>query len=163
MAKLEALRAKLQIDEHHLEVMLRQHPELVYDVGIELANAISNRDEAKQDIEIIEAQADGDIRSVAERTGDKITEKDVESQKKLDPKVQEANKKFLRLKKESAEFAVLKEAFDQRSYAISKLVDLYLANYYSNIEKKGEAQFKIVQADRIKTHNREQRRVRVEP
>lgn len=159
-SKLEALRAKLIIDEYHLELMLKQHPELVYDVGIELAFAISNRDQAKQNLEEIEAVVDNEIRQNAI---DKVTEKDVESQKRRDKKVIAHNEDFLALKHLAAQWGVLKEAFDQRSYAISKLVDLYLANYYSNIEKNGETEFKTVQADRIKTHNREQRRVRVAP
>lgn len=156
--KLEDLRKKLQIDEHSLEIELKNFPNLVDDVGQASVLAISYRDEAKQELDEIEAKVDSEIRSEAAEANEKVTEKDVESQKKLDPKVKAANKKFLDLKLEAAQWGVLKEAFEKKSYALSKLVDLYIANYYSEIEKKGNTSLKTMQSQRAKTELAERRR-----
>lgn len=158
MDKLEQLRSKLKIDEHALEIELKNYPNYVDDVGQAHVLAISDRDEAKQALDEIEAKVDSEIRSEAVAAGDKITEKDVESQKRLDPKVKAANRKFLDLKLEAAQWGVLKEAVEKRSYALSKLVDLYLASYYSEIEKKGDVDFKNVQSQRVKRELAERRK-----
>ena len=161
MNKLESFRAKLQIDEHSLEIELRDYPKFVDDIGQAHVLAISDRDAAKDDLDQIEAKADYEIRESAALADEKITNPEVESQKKLDPKVKAANKKFLELKLLAAQWGVLKEACEKRSYALSKLVDLYIANYYSEIEKKGEGDFKTMQSHRVKIELKE-RRKRVE-
>ncbi|MDE1868209.1 MAG: hypothetical protein KGI08_10940 [Thaumarchaeota archaeon] len=160
MSNLEKLKEKLKIDEHALEIAIREHPELVYDVGMELANAISQRDFAKQEFEEVEALVDADLRRQAAISEEKTTETQIASNKKLNPKVKDASRKFQELKLKADQWGVLKESFNQRSYALSKLVDLYLANYYSNIEKSGTSEFKTVQADRIKQELKS-RRVKV--
>ena len=161
-SNLERLQKKLQIDEHGLEIALRDLPTLIEEVGQAYVLSISERDEAKQELDEIEAIVDSEIRSEAVANDEKVTEKDVDSQKKLDKRVKAANKKFLDLKLESAQWGVLKEAFEKRSYALSKLVDLYISNYYSDIEKKGNGDFKTVQSHRVKKELSE-RRKRVDP
>lgn len=161
MSKLDTFRKKLVIDEHALEIALREHPQLVYDVGIELALAISNRDEAKQTLEELEAETAISLRREAELAEERVTDKSIESQVKFNRGVKEANAFFLEKKLEAAQWSVLKDSFDQRSYALSKLVDLYLANYYSNIEKTGAGDYKTAQAAKVKKElsarrNREQ-------
>lgn len=155
--KLEELRAKLLINEHALELELKNYPELVDEVGQAYVLAMSERDQSKDDLDEILAKVDGEIRSTASANDEKITEKEVESQKKLDSKVKAANKRFLDLKLEAAQWGVLKEAIEKRSYALSKLVDLYISNYYSEIEKKGDGDFKTVQSHRVKEINKERR------
>jgi hypothetical protein len=133
MADLKQLEAKLQINEHSLDVALREHPDLFYKVASELALAISNRDEAKQDLGVVEAAVDMEVRAEAARLNEKTTEKEVQSQVKLDKKVVSANDKYLSESLNTAKWAALKEAYESRSYALSKLVDLHIAGYYSDI------------------------------
>ena len=132
MTDIKKLEAKLAIDEHALDVALREHPDTFYRVAMELALAISNRDEAKQDLEEIESEVDMELRKDAAVSGAKTTEKEIESNKKADARVKHANDKFLAEKYETAKWTALKDAFEQKSYALSKLVDLHLANYYSS-------------------------------
>lgn len=160
--KLEELRKKLLIDEHALELELKNYPALIDEVGQACVLAISDRDEAKEDLDEVQAVVDAQIRRNAAIADEKITEKEVESQKKLNAKVKAANQNFLDLKLEAAQWGVLKEAFDKRSYALSKLVDLYIANYYSEIEKKGNVDFKTVQSQRIKGALADRRRVGID-
>lgn len=161
MTKIADLKAKLAIDEHALEVGLREHPQLVYEIGMALAEAISERDEAKEKLGQVEAEVEKEIREEASNNDEKVTDKSVDAQKKTDIRVVKANETFLAKKYDAAQLQVLSDAFSQRSYALSKLVDLYIANYYSNIEKKGadnkQADVRTVQAGRV----REARRQRV--
>jgi hypothetical protein len=132
MTDIKKLEAKLAINEHALDVALREHPDLFYKVAVELALAISNRDEAKQDLEETEAEVDMELRKDAALISVKTTEKEIESNKKADKRVKSANDRFLAERLNAARWTALKESFEQRSYALSKLVDLYLANYYSS-------------------------------
>lgn len=156
---LKQLEQKLQIDEHALDIALREHPDLFYKVASELALAISNRDEAKQNLEELEAEVDGELRRAAATSGEKTTEKEIESNKKIDKRVKAANDHFLAERLNSAKLTALKDAYEQRSYALSKLVDLYLANYYSTNEevKTGASRFKDTRAQHIKDTNSRKR------
>jgi len=153
------LEDKLKIDQHSLDVALREHPALFYEVATELALAISNRDESKQDLEQIEAKVDMDLRADAAKIGAKTTEKEIESNKKVDKEVVSANEKFLAERYNAAKWTALREAYEQRSYALSKLVDLYLANYYSDQQDKktGATDFRTARANNVKEENRRKR------
>jgi hypothetical protein len=156
---LQQLEQKLMIDEHALDVALREHPDLFYKVASELALAISYRDEAKQELDQIQAQVDSELRKAALISDQKITETSIQSNKNVDKRVIAADDKFLEKRYNAAKLTALKEAYEQRSYALSKLVDLYLANYYSTQEDKktGGAAVRDVQADRVKEVNRARR------
>lgn len=156
---IKQLEDKLRIDEHSLDVALREHPELFYRVATELALSISKRDEAKLEMDQIEAKVDMDLRADAAKIGTKTTEKEIESNKKVDRKVISVNEKFLAERYNSAKWTALREAYEQRSYALSKLVDLYLANYYSSQEDKktGATDFRTARAEHIKEENRRKR------
>jgi len=159
MTDIKQLEAKLQIDQHALDIALREHPDLFYKVASELALAISNRDEAKQDLDEIEAEIDIKLRNDAAIVGEKTTETQIQSNKKIHPKVKSANDKLLEQKLHTAQWTALKEAYEARSYALSKLVDLYLANYFSSNEDKkvnGPA-LRDVRASQAKQENRNRR------
>lgn len=161
MSKIDEFKGKIVFDEHALDVALRDHPGLVFDIGVELAIAISVRDEAKQSFDEIEAKVDGEIRRAAAVADEKVTEKEVESQKKLDRRVQAANKAYLERKLDAAKWSALKEAFEQRSYALSKLVELYLNNYYSDRSNAGaeigRSDLNTAKAQQVKQVNRSRR------
>ena len=162
MANPTQLEAKLKIDEHALDIALREHPDLFYQVATELALAISNRDEAKQDLDEVEAEVDIELRNAAAISGEKTTETQIQSNKKISKKVKSANDKFLAERLNAAKWTALKEAYESRSYALSKLVDLHLANYYSSNEDKkvnGPA-LRDVRAQEVRQANQ---RARVKP
>lgn len=156
------LKAKLAIDEHKLEIANRDNPGLVEAVGVEYVYAISERDLAKQVLDELEAGIDSDLRKEASLLTEKVTEKQIESSKKIHPKVIEATRNYLDLKLSAALWSTLKDSFDARTRAISNLIELCKLNYYSNIEKRGpDEALKTVQADKVKRHLAEARRVRV--
>lgn len=160
MAELiKKLEAALLIDQHSLDTALREHPDLFYKVATELALAISNRDEAKQDLDETEAQVDLEIRADCARLNEKTTEKEVMSQCKIDKRVKSANDKFLAERLNTAKWTALKEAYESRSYALSKLVDLYLASYYSSNEEKkiGATNLRDARTQQVKEVNKRAR------
>ena len=159
MTVIKQLEDKLQINQHALDVALREHPDLFYKVASELALAISNRDESKQDLDELEAQVDIELRNAAAVSGDKTTENQILSNKKVDRRVKAANDKFLAERLNTAKWTALKEAYEARSYALSKLVDLFLASYYSNQEDKktNAPALRDAQANQVKEANRNKR------
>ncbi len=126
------LEKGLLIDEHALEQALMEQPSIFYKVSSMLADAISERDAAKQDKETLEARVDGKIRQVAELGGEKVTEKLIEGRKILHKDVIDLSKELLELNKSVGQLSALKESFQQRSYVLNKLTDLYIANYYGD-------------------------------
>lgn len=159
MVDLTRLEQKLKIDEHALDVALREHPDLFYQVATELAMAISHRDGAKQDLIEIESEVDMQLRKAAAAAETKTTEKEVESNRKTDKRVIKANSNYLEAHLKAAKWAALKEAYESRSYALSKLVDLHLASYYSTNESKvvSGSTLRDVRANQVKEANRNKR------
>ena len=160
MSSREELKKKLAIDEHALEIELRDHPELVNQVGEGSVYAASHRDAAKQELEELEALVDRELRLEASKSEDKVTEKQIESNKKIDPRIVRAMGSYLDLKLEAALWSTLSDAFDKRTSALSRLTELYLSNYYSKIEPRGREDMRTIKADQNKKAVAEQRRVR---
>ena len=158
---IKQLEDKLRIDEHALEVSLREHPELFYKVATELALAISNRDEAKQDLEEVEALVDMEIRKDASAVGGKTTEKEIDSLKKADERVITASDKFMEERYNAAKWSALKEAYEQKSYALYNLTELYISNYYSSNENAGKVTVREAKAQKAREVINERRRVSV--
>lgn len=131
---LEDLQRGLRIDQHALEDSCREHAELFYKVANEYTNFVSLRDEAKQDLSETEATADARIRHDIELSGDKVTEKAVESAKLLDAQVKRARERVMDYNRIVGEWNALKEAYSQRGYVLKDMVQLYLARYYSDMD-----------------------------
>lgn len=129
---LDELEKGLKIDEHALDEALQQQPDLFYRVSKTLAMLTSRRDAMKQEKETVEAQADLTIRRKHARDKDKATEGSIRAEIRLDREVIEVGNELLELANLVAQFAALKEAFQQRSYVLKDLVNLYTANYFGD-------------------------------
>lgn len=130
---IEELEAGLLIDEEALEEALFQQPDLFYRVSKQLAMTISLRDGLKQDKEDTEARVDAKLRHEAEVNDEKITEREIDSKKRLDKDVSKASRELLRLNTEVGKLTALKESFQQRSFVLNKLVDLFTAGYFGDV------------------------------
>lgn len=128
------LEEGLQIDEHALEEALRAQPEMFYRVSKALALEISRRDGAKQALQDAEFKADLRVRGQAERQEKKTTEGEVRARVHGDDEVVFSREEYARLAESVGKLSALKEGWQQRSYALKSLCDLYLANYYSASE-----------------------------
>ena len=150
---IEELEQGLPIDEHDLNGALLRQPDLLYKVSKELTLQTSRRDAAKQMLAEVEAEVDAAIRHDAQVNDEKITEKEVASQKILDKDVQDAEKELLRLSLAVGQLGALKEAYQQRSYALRGLIDLYVANYFGD----ASSPTKTMRTDAIKRQMAEER------
>jgi len=128
------LEAALRIDEYALEGALREQPELFYRVSKAYALAISRRDAAKQALQDAEAEADLLVRGDAQEDDRKITEGEVRAKVQTDGKVVRARDALNAQSELVGKLSALKDAFQQRSYALKDLAGLYVANYYSASE-----------------------------
>lgn len=135
---LSELEGGLLIDEHALDEALAQQSDLFYQVGRELEDLISLRDQAETELEETRAQADIGIRSRARKRDEKYAEGEIKSRIALDDKVQAANKKYLDLKNKCGRYTRLEKAFEQRSRALGKLVDLYTAGYFTDVTHRSQ-------------------------
>jgi hypothetical protein len=145
---LEEFEGMLLIDEHALEDELKRHPDVFYRVSQSLVMAVSLRDEAKQHFEETQAVVDDELRRDAEAAQEKITEGAVKSRVATDERVKKAADDFAKKKTAAAKWQVLQEAFDKKGYALSKLVDLYLGNYYSDQASNKSGPVHAVERDR---------------
>jgi translation elongation factor EF-Ts len=151
---LALLERDLAIDRNALDEALLTQPDLFYRASKKLAELISQRDAAKQDISEAEAEADKDIRSEIEEAGTKITEKEVESRKRIHPEVSASIKTYLNLNLSVGQFTALVDAFKQRSYVLKSLSDLHISGYF------GDAINSNQRAEIVKDKMAEKRRAR---
>lgn len=124
----------LLIDENALEDASREQAESFYRVSKWLAVLISERDEAKQQLAIVESEVDLEIRREVLDNNDKITEPEVKARCRVDKRVQAAQKEHNWFSKWVGQYDALKDSFVQRSYALNHLVDLHLASYFGEIK-----------------------------
>lgn len=131
---IEDLEPGLAIDEHALEEALQQQPDLFYRVSKALALLISERDEAKMELQTVEAEIDMEIRREAMDNDEKVTVGEVEARRRIHKKVVAANLRLIDFNKQVGQYSALKEAFQQRSYVLKSLSELYIANYYGDVQ-----------------------------
>lgn len=134
---LRELEDALRIDEHALEEALRDQPHMFYRVSKAYALEISRRDAAKQALQDAEAWADLSVREEAQEKDRKITEGEIKATVQTDVNVVRVREQFNRSSESVGKLAALKEAFQQRSYALKDLAGLYIANYYTASEHSG--------------------------
>lgn len=126
------LREGLQIDKYALDDELIQQPDMLYRVSEHLTLRISQRDAAKQELSETEARVDADLRRDASISDTRVTEKEIESQKKVNRDVLRAVEKLRQLNLSVGKLSALKESFGSRGHALRDLTSLYAANYFSD-------------------------------
>lgn len=133
------LEGALKIDEYGLDEALSTQPEAFYRVAKSLAMEISRRDAAKQALQDAEADAELRVRDQAEDDKKKMVADEVRARVQTDAGVRAARDRLFQLAESVGKLSSLKEAFQQRSYALKDLVGLYIANYYTASENTGAA------------------------
>lgn len=121
---------ELKIDRHALDDALAEQPVVFARVAQDCALAISERDHAKEDLEVTRAEVSLDVRQRLEQEGTKSTEAVVAAQIELDRRYREAMKVLLETKAAADRLAAIKEAFAQRAFALKDLCGLYVAGYW---------------------------------
>lgn len=130
--KDEPFRDRLLIDKNNLDGELIEQPQVFFDVSHEFSMAVSRRDKAKEEIARTAAKVSQNIRRNALDKGEKITETAISQLVDLDDSYQETVDEHIELVAKASDAQAMKEAFQQRSYVLKDLVNLYLAQYYSS-------------------------------
>ena len=138
------LRKCLRIDKNDLDNELIRQPELFYHASTSYALCVSQRDQAKLDLERAEAEADSKIRRAAVKDDKvkKITEAEIVARRAMAPEVREAQDSYLSARAAVERAAALRDAYQQRGYAVKDLVNLYVSGYYGAVTgrfERGEA------------------------
>jgi hypothetical protein len=128
MIDLEEFRGYLAIDKHALDKELMQQSQLFFTVAEELVQATSKRDTRKEALAVVDARLDRKFRDM---TSGKATETAIKSMVLLDKEHLDAMALYLELKLEADKLTALKEAFQQRNYAIRDLCQLFVSQYFA--------------------------------
>lgn len=144
--KIAGFGKALRIDQNALDEELERQVLSFYEVSRMLALYTSRRDAAKQMLQTVEAEVDSRLRRKMSKTDKRSTEKELDALRRTDAEVRKANDALLELNAITGQLAVLKEAFQQRSYVLKDLVALFVANYYASSSAGAKADVREIDA-----------------
>ena len=141
---LEEARELLTIDKNQLDEVCLTHANTFDDVADRHAQAVGDRDYAKDELSQVYAKTLNKLRQAASEKGEKLTDKAAEAAAHLDKAYLKANEEYLEAKLEADRWSIKKDSFLQRSSMIKRLCDLHQSGYYTSrtvesvAEKGGE-------------------------
>src|SRR5216684_2936023 len=121
----------LKIDKNDLDNELVYQGDLYYQVGKRLAEVISVRDTLKLERDKMSAELDRSIRIIAITNQEKVSEPQIANRIKEDPSYDNICREYIKVGKWSNTLESLQKSYEQRNYALSKLVDLYISGYFT--------------------------------
>lgn len=139
----DELREGLAIDKDALDEGLIQQPQQYLDVSEAYALAVSRRDQAKDNLETLEARLNLDYRSDAESSGEKYTEPMLKAKVQQSKMRRQAYTEYLEACKEVDLLDGLRSAYRDRSYMLRSLADLYVTGYFTSSSVKGNTSRKV--------------------
>jgi len=142
----EETREKYKIDKFNLDGEVNRQVDLMDEVGEKHAELVEEKDLAKNNLDLIKAKLDSEIRE--EYSGSKITEKKIENLIIMDSAYQKAVKTHLELRKEEQIAGNEKEMALQRRAFLKLLGELWIASYYGDPEIKEVEETKNIRGRR---------------
>ena len=127
---LNEYREYLKIDRTDLESALLQQADLWFRVAEEHAKAVSIRDQAYENIKQTDAKLNKEIRSEYEAEGVRVTESAINAAVLTHPEHVEAVETYLEAKQRADKLAALKDSFQQRSYMLRELTQMFLHGHF---------------------------------
>lgn len=158
--ELESQRGYLIIDRDNLDQCLMEQPEVYYHVAKAFAQAVSERDACKLNVEECLAKLDQELRSEALRLDEKLTETAIQNRLKTLPAIKSLRQSYMDRCKEADDWQALKEAFQQRSFMLRELVALFIAQRHDLAMEAGAGQARIDLSEQNRKKNDELRRQR---
>lgn len=120
-----------EIDQHRLDYEWLRQPQMYVNISLELAEARSELDTAKNQISVTEAELDRDIRINPSKYGiDKLTEGAIKAAILTAKKMKVAQAAFLEAKYEVDMMQAAQTALEHRKEALKHLTTLFLNEYY---------------------------------
>jgi len=133
---LDEAKNALLINKNQLDTECINYAMILNQVGVEAAMAISERDEAKINMDKKYVEIAKTKREHAERTGEKITEAKLDQMVQNDIHYQEKQNIFLAAKLNADLWYAMKDSFSQRGKMIVELCSLYLSGYFGEVVVK---------------------------
>jgi len=137
----------LSINQDALDVEWKKQPILFAEWAEEAVNAQYDRDKAKEKLDLIRAEADTEIRRLAVKEGEKLTEGAITSKILQSKKYQEHLENFLQKTKTAKIFDIARDAFEHRKRALENITQLFLSNYYAETYVPKGAKKAVQQTD----------------
>jgi hypothetical protein len=149
---LKLYKERLKIDKHDLDTEMAER-QLTYSLAVAERSELekSRRDELKLKIEQTIAELDGQYRSDAAKAGEKATDKSVDREIEITPKIVDLKKQLIAANLSVGMWGALREEYSQRGWMIRDLIQSFVAGYWSK-SMMGSSQKKHseVEADRIR-------------
>ena len=135
----------LRIDRHTLDEEWMRQPGLFAKYSEEYAESIFLRDKAKDQMELINAEIDSDVRADPVEFGmeGKVTDKAIASAVSQAEEVIQAKGDYLEACKDCNVLLGAKISFEHKKSALDALVKLYLSGYWGEVKVPVEAKDKF--------------------
>ena len=141
-----------QIDKLALDYEWLRQSTLYHKYSTAYANAVFERDKAKERLELVRAELDSEIRKYPEDFGlTKVTEPAVASAIVQDERYQEAKNEYLDTVREMNIVAGAKTAMEHKKTALEVMAKLYLSGYWGEAKIPSEARKKYSESDNEQT------------
>lgn len=127
------LQKGLKINRFALDEEAITQPNNFFHVSEGKVIAISRRDQAKHDLEVVTAELDKDVRDQMQSDGEKITEALVKAQVIREKKYQDAYRSYLSSCFSADRWEALQNAYRQRADMLKGLIQLHQSGYYGEI------------------------------
>jgi hypothetical protein len=148
---LEGVTARLNLQRHipfdknKLDDAIQEQSQLFLEVANGLANATSEKDGLKHELEDLEAELSQKLRKEYARKNEKFTENGLREEVSLKPNCLRLRKELTRAKSEADHWFALKEAFLQRSYMLKEQAALFIAGYFMQDSVKTSNERKVIE------------------
>ncbi len=136
MIDIAEFRGYLKINKAALDDEVIQQPSLLFAVSEACAEATARRDKLKEQLATVDAELDFEIRESAVV---KFTDTAIKAQIQIHKDHTVAFKNYLAAKQQADVLSALKDAFQQRSYGIRDLCQLFIANYFEESSVRGNS------------------------
>jgi len=123
--------SKLTIDKHSLDDELVRQPILFFDMAQLSATATAERDYAKDQLGLKDAELGSKWRKKLEKRGERPTIQLIEECVLTDAIHIKYSDKYIKSKEVCDKCYAMKESFQQRSYMLRELVSLHISGYYA--------------------------------
>ena len=126
-------KTDLQTSLENLDRNWLEQPGLFMKWGERWANAVAVKDRAKENLEVLKAEIDSEIRKDWKGFGfdSKPTEAGISAAITIEPRFRAANAAHIDAMEEVNIMAVAKSAFEHRKKQLDNLTSLYLAGFFS--------------------------------
>lgn len=129
---LDNLQPYLAIDMKDLETAFIEQPQRYYEVGCVYSEALSLRDTEKNAVKELYAKLSFQKRDEFKTAGERDTDSKIDAAIVDDETYRQCMATYLEVNELSERAFALKAAFEQRSYALNKLADMYVCGYVTS-------------------------------